>query len=103
MNFVDKALTGQALNTEIDEYVEQWHKSCTKETLAEFLGFTPEEYAFWVEKPESLDLILFCRKESCCISEIENEENTYKLAARSQDCGDIQALLAWLKETGRIK
>lgn len=63
MNFMEKVLAGDVLDREIDDFVEQWHKSQTTQSLAEFLGFTDEEYALWVEQPESLRSILFSRKQ----------------------------------------
>jgi hypothetical protein len=58
-----KFLEGDALESEIDRFVEEWHQATgTNETLAEFLGFTEEEYALWVEQPQALRLILSRRK-----------------------------------------
>lgn len=45
MNFVEKVLAGEVLHTEVDDLVEQWHETTADQSLAEFLGFTDEEYA----------------------------------------------------------
>ena len=60
--FVDLYLGGDALPEEIDDFVDQWHESNSNETRAESLGFSAEEYAEWVEHPQSLTIILFARK-----------------------------------------
>lgn len=33
----------------INDKIDEWHKSDSKQTLAEYLGFTPQQYAFYVE------------------------------------------------------
>ena len=56
--FVDCVLSGQALVTDIDDFVDQWAESKKDGSLAAFLGLTDAEYALWVEHPESLPRIL---------------------------------------------
>jgi hypothetical protein len=102
MNFINLALEGEVLETEIDDFVELWHNSETGQSLAEFLGFTDEEYALWVEQPESLRSILFCRKQNVCLSEADEWRDAHRVAARSQRNGDADELLRWLKKTGRL-
>jgi hypothetical protein len=34
---------------EIDDKIEEWHNSDSKQSLAEYLGMTPEQYAAYVE------------------------------------------------------
>jgi len=102
MKFIEQVLEGEVLETEIDDFVEQWHESNNKETLAEFLGFTEDEYALWVEQPEALRNILFCRKHGMPLSEAAKWAETHRVAARSQGNGDASELLKWLKKTGRL-
>lgn len=102
MNFVELVLEGDVLDTEIDDFVEQWHQGKSTQSLAEFLGFTDDEYALWVEQPEALRSILFCRKHSIQLSEASEWQEAHRLAARSQGAGDAEALLRWLKKTGRL-
>ena len=90
------------LDTEIDDFVEQWHQTTTSETLASFLGFTDDEYAIWVEQPEALGSILFCRKNDIQLNEAAEWKEAHRVAARSQGAGDAEALLEWLKKTGRL-
>src|SRR5437899_5671925 len=63
MKFIEQVLEGEILETEIDDFVEQWHESNSQESLADYLGFTDEEYALWVEKPETLRSIILRRKQ----------------------------------------
>ena len=44
--FVEKCLAGLALLEDIDDYVEAWHEGSgdPDATLADYLGFTTEEY-----------------------------------------------------------
>jgi len=102
MKFIEQVLEGEVLETEIDDFVEQWHESDSQETLAEYLGFTDEEYALWVEQPESLRSILFCRKHDIDLTEAPAWEEAHRVAARSQSNGDATELLRWLKKTGRL-
>ena len=60
--FLEMCLDREASPSEIDDFVDQWHNSDTPGSLSEFLGFTPEEYASWVEQPDSLDRIISARK-----------------------------------------
>lgn len=58
--FMDLALSGRIPNpTEaIDDYIEEWHEARTRLELHEWLGFTLEEYALFVEKPEFLGILI---------------------------------------------
>ena len=60
-SFVDLCLKGQEGPAAIDDYIDRWHDGDEKCTLAEFLGFTPEEYASYVEDPANLSGILLAR------------------------------------------
>jgi hypothetical protein len=100
--FVDMCLRGDALADEVDDFVDRWHNSDSQEELAEFLGFTPEEYALWVEKPNSIHFIVHARRNGSPLSSLRNVAQTYQLAARSLSAEDADELTEWLKKTGRI-
>jgi hypothetical protein len=102
MNFIEQVLEGEVLDTEIDDFVERWHNSKSDESLPDFLGFTPQEYALWVEQPETLRSIVFCRKKGVDLSEASSWQEAHRLAARSQKKGNAKELLLWLKKTGRL-
>ena len=102
MKFIEQVLEGDVLHTEIDDYVVQWHEEKTSQSLAAFLGFTEDEYALWVEQPEALKSILFCRTHDIQLGEASEWKEAHRVAARSQGAGDAGALLEWLKKTGRL-
>lgn len=60
-SFVDLCLNGHETPAAIDDYIDRWHDGDAKCSLPEFLGFTPEEYARYVEDPASLSDILLAR------------------------------------------
>lgn len=57
--FIQLCLKGAVGLSEIDSYISRWHLGDDDRSLDEYLGMTPEEYALWVEKPESLKDIVF--------------------------------------------
>ncbi len=63
-SFVEQCIAGQVAEDAIDELVDRWHAGDGDSDLAEYLGFTQEEYAVWVERPESLRSILDARRAS---------------------------------------
>ena len=60
--FIELVLEGEAFDTEIDDFVESWHQGDSKLSLADFLGFTEEDYATWVAQPKSLESIIASHK-----------------------------------------
>jgi hypothetical protein len=102
MKFIEQVLQGDVLDTEIDDFVEQWHQAEAGQSLAEFLGLTDDEYALWVEQPEALRSILFCRANEIQLGEDSEWKEAHRVAARSQGAGDARALLDWLRKTGRL-
>jgi hypothetical protein len=101
-NFVDLSLQGEVLPDEIDDYVDIWYENESELKLSEFLGFTDEEYALWVEKPNYLKFILNARRNNQPISNYYDRSKMLQLAARDVNVEDIEELIAWLKRTGRI-
>jgi hypothetical protein len=61
--FIDLSLAGQARPSEIDDFVDVWHRGDGRVELHEFLGMTSEEYALWVSNPDALSAILNARRE----------------------------------------
>ena len=64
MNFIQMCLTGAASESEIDDFVDQWHdgEAGKGQDLHEFLGMTWEEYSSWATKPSTLSSILDTHK-----------------------------------------
>jgi hypothetical protein len=101
--YMELCLEGMADLTEIDEYIEKWHTSETDVPINEFLGMNLDEYALWVERPESLRFILFSRRYGFSIGEAIDQMNELQLAARASDAKELDAVIKWLKRTGRIE
>lgn len=60
-SFIDECLYGAA---ELDDYVDFWHENDTGNTLREFLGMSPFEYAEWLKLGDVvIQDILRCRKD----------------------------------------
>jgi DNA-binding transcriptional ArsR family regulator len=53
---------GRASADEIDDFVDDWHEGGTGMSLHDFLGLSREDYAQWVEQPDSLETALNERK-----------------------------------------
>jgi hypothetical protein len=104
--FVDLALAGEILDpdVEIDDAIAAWHESDAKVDLSEWLGFTDDEYALFVEKPGFLRAILMSRRSGVSLRdavEIAND-GAVKLAARGVPPEDIPKIRKWLEQTGRL-
>jgi predicted RNA methylase len=61
--FVQMCLLGKASPSQIDEFVEKWHRSEGREPLHEFLGLSADEYAQWVSNPSIIDWVIEARKQ----------------------------------------
>lgn len=48
-SFIDGCLYGTTDLDEVDDYVDFWHENDTGNTLREFLGMSPFEYAEWLK------------------------------------------------------
>jgi hypothetical protein len=101
--YMELCLEGMADLTEIDEYIEKWHTSETDVTIYEFLGMNRKEYALWVERPESIRFILFSRRYGFTIEEVIDQMDELPLAARASDAKELDAVIKWLKRTGKIE
>ncbi|MDB6001388.1 MAG: hypothetical protein JWP52_3087, partial [Rhizobacter sp.] len=66
MNFIQMCLSGEALEDEIDEFVERWHEGDEGLGLElhEYLGMTWDEYKLWGATPSALRFILAAHAEN---------------------------------------
>lgn len=96
--FIALCLERQVPPEAIDDFVEQWHKGDSVESLSEFLGMSLEEYALWVERPESLTFILAAHDRGVPLQE---------LLLQAQDVPDWAAeatkLTEWLKRKAEVQ
>ncbi len=61
--FLVLCLAGKAVASDVDTYVDRWHEGQAPDTsLADYLGFSPAEYAFWVEKPSAIPYIILAHQ-----------------------------------------
>lgn len=102
--FLDACLSGDAIISDVDDWVDRWHDAGGapeghKQSLAEFLGLNPEEYALWVERPESLRFALASRKGR--VAQISGVQEL-ALAARAANDTEAVGVMDWLRKTGRI-
>jgi hypothetical protein len=102
LTFVTMCLSRDALAEDIEDHVERWHEGDSPQSLATYLGFTGREYAVWVEKPSTLNLILYARKMGLRLDDVNTADQAYRLAARSLSEDEGEELVEWLRMTGRI-
>lgn len=101
--FVDLAVRGEVLASEIDDYVSAWHAdSGCRSTLGAFLGMSPDEYRLWFEDPSSIDDIIAARHNRIAIHDyvLERLQTDYRLAAREGRRGEMKRLEIWLRDNG---
>ncbi|OXR40144.1 hypothetical protein B7C42_07768 [Nocardia cerradoensis] len=101
--FVDAVLAGHALVEDIDDWADRWHDAGGLGIdLHEYLGMSWDEYALWVEQPDSIRFIVAAHRYSTPVTELLVSRDEFALAARSQSPGAAEKVLLWLVETGRI-
>lgn len=61
-SFIKLVNFGEFQLRDIDDFISKWHDGNYDCTLAEFLGMTDTEYAYFVEAPYSLPFIIMCHK-----------------------------------------
>jgi hypothetical protein len=101
--FVEKCLAGTALCSDIDEFVDEWHEGNGPGSLRAYLGFTKEEYALWVEKPQSLNVILFARARDLTLHDAVEKCANHSVAPRAASVRQAREIRLWLKRTNRLK
>jgi hypothetical protein len=106
--FIDLLLSGDALQDDVDDFVDAWHEaepdsSAATLELSEFLGMNEDEYGLWVEQPTSVQFIVYAHKYDRPVLAVIQALSTAGVAARAADQSEAKKLLRWLKETGRIE
>lgn len=82
-NFITACINGDALLTEIHDYIDAWHDSDSELALHDFLGMSEKEYALFVEDEAYLGLVVTAHKRGVKIEDIMH--NHLKMVARSDD------------------
>jgi hypothetical protein len=99
---MDLLLRGEAFLDDIDDYVDDWHERASGQSLAEYLGMAPNEYALWVEQPDSLRLIVAAREEQEPVEEFVAAADPLAIAARGVSAAEARTVVEWLRATGRL-
>lgn len=94
-NFIEDCLNGNALMSEIDDYIDNWHESDSKLSISDFLGMTKKEYALFLEDESYLATIITAHKNNDNIVTIMKEH--LAMAARSDDSNKAIKLQKWLE------
>ena len=104
--FVELAIAGEILDpdSKVDEFVQQWHESDSELSIEDWLGFTREEYAVFVEKPAFLRAILMARRNEMSLKDAIDVATggVAQIAARGVPPEDIPKIRQWLEQTGRL-
>lgn len=94
-NFIKDCIAGDALMSDIDDYIDSWHESDSDLSLSEFLGMSPEDYQLYVEDAAYLATIITAHKRGEKIFTVMREH--LALAARSDDSAKAKRLQKWLE------
>lgn len=97
-NFIQNCINGDALLSEIDNYIDEWHNSNSTEALHIYLGMKKKEYALYVEDDIYLASIVTAHKQGVAIESIVNSQ--LSMAARSDNQAKSERLERWLKKEG---
>lgn len=81
--FIQQCLRGDALSSDVNDFVDAWHEAGTDLPLYAFLGMTHDEYKLWLEKPAALDLIISARQGNPVKIKIPTPEETDNLRAEA--------------------
>ncbi|MCA6363700.1 MAG: hypothetical protein IM638_11740 [Bacteroidetes bacterium] len=100
-NFIQDCINGDALMSEIDDYIDRWHESAEDISLHDYLGMTFHEYALFIEDSSYIGLIITAHKNNIDIDTIVT--NQIPLAARSKDPSKAERLQRWLDNEGLWK
>ena len=100
-DFIKDCINGDALLSEIDNYIDNWHNSDLDIPLHTFLGMTKKEYVLFVEDETYLGIIVTSHRNNQNIDEII--ESQIALAARSDNHAKAKRLEKWLKDEGLWK
>jgi hypothetical protein len=97
-NFVTDCINGDALMSEINDYIERWHESDSNLELHDYLGMTVKEYALFVDDENYLGIIITAHRNNTDIESLVRAEMA--IAARSDDASKARKLQKWLENEG---
>lgn len=94
-NFVKDCIAGDALVSEVYDYIDAWDSSDSNLPIHEFLGMTEPEYALFIEDEDYLNLIITAHMQGEDIKVIVASQ--YAIAARADNHKKASRLEKWLK------
>jgi hypothetical protein len=97
-NFIIDCINGDALLSEIHDYIDVWHESDSPLELYAYLGMTEKEYALFVEDEAYLGLIVTAHKDGKTIEDIIKSH--LALVARSNDQSKSERLGRLIQREG---
>lgn len=97
-NFIIDCLNGDALLSDINDYIDKWHESDTDLSLHDFLGMDSVEYSLFVEDENYLGSIIAAHKTHKNVVTLVRDEMA--LAARSDDATKAKRIQKWLEKEG---
>lgn len=97
-NFITNCINGDALMSEVNDYIDKWHDSITDAALHDYLGMTKKEYMLFVDDENYLGLIIAAHKSHLNIESLVRKEML--MAARSEDVAKSRNLQKWLESEG---
>ena len=101
---IERLLSGEEYDLAmIEEELDAWHESKSDVQLHEWLGLTREEYSLYVEKPESIRIILAARHQNIPLKKLmRSSTDKVLLAARGATPTEVEELREWLSKTRRL-
>jgi len=103
VTFIERLLSGAEVDLDaIDDAIDAWHSSGESCELHEWLGMSRDEYDLFVERPESLRLILLGRQHARNPRELLRAMDDNAIAARGTSASEVARIREWLKSTGRL-
>jgi hypothetical protein len=97
-NFITDCLNGDALMSDINDYIDQWHESDIDLQLHDFLGMSKKEYVLFVQDENYLGSIITAHKSNKSVVSIVKDQMA--MAARSDDAAKTKRLQKWLENEG---
>jgi len=96
-NYISMCLSGDALLTDVNDFIDKWHETDTGLSIEDYLGMSKHEYNAWLLDDSILPYIIRSRHEKKDISEVFTKDEM-KVAARGSNAEQIVELFKWLKE-----
>jgi hypothetical protein len=97
--FMSLALSGHVLPDEIEDFVERWHLSDSKQDVHDYLGMDFAEYSLWVSDPDAINIIISARHSGVSLRKAVNDNirSSERIAARADEARKLSILAKWIE------